>query len=415
MTSVQFPDDQPANLGQANISQPDLQNRASSPVGPVARSPLMSKSTLSRSKPYAQLAAYLLFCAVILAVPSFVTDAFLLNKFARYLALGLAAAALALSWGYAGILNLGQGVSFGIGAYAIAMHLKLKTSPVHTGSAGLPDFMVWNNLDHLPWFWQPFHSSLFAVLAGILAPVVVALLLGSFMFRARIAGVYVAIITLAMLAVVNLLFIDQQAYTGGFNGITDLAWLEVGSITFDPYSPAFYYLSAGALSLCLLLGLAFTRSKAGLILQAIRNDADRVRFFGYDVAAYQSLAFAVSAGMAGLAGMLYAMVLEFASPTFMGVSLSLSMVIWAAVGGRGSLLGAAIGAILVNFMQGSLSESFLDTWQLILGGMFILVVVFLPNGLSSLIGILSDRLTRPARLTADSALADAPHARRTLS
>lgn len=350
---------------------------------------------MPRITPYAQILVHLLFCAAILAVPSFIDDAFLLNKFARYLALGLAAAALSLSWGYCGILNLGQGVSFGLGAYAMAMHLKLKTSPVHTGSAGLPDFMVWNNLDHLPWFWQPFHSGLFAVAAGIAVPGLVAVLLGWFMFRARIAGVYVAIITLAMLSVVNLLFVDQQAYTGGFNGITDLAWFEVGGVTFDPYSPAFYYLSAGSLTLCLLLGLVFTRSKAGLVLRAIRGDADRVRFFGYDVAAYQCLAFALSAGMAGLAGMLYAMVLEFASPTFLGVPLSLSMVIWAAVGGRGSLLGAAVGAILVNGTQGSLSESFIDSWQLILGALFILVVVFLPNGLASLAGAVAARFVRP--------------------
>lgn len=366
------------------------------------------RATMPRLTSIAPFLPYLLFCAAILAVPSFVSDAFLLNKFARYLALGLAAAALALSWGYCGILNLGQGVSFGLGAYAMAMHLKLMTSPVHTGAAGLPDFMVWNNLDHLPWFWQPFHSATFAIVAAVAVPALVAALLGWFMFRAGIAGVYVAIITLAMLAVTNLLFIDQQAYTGGFNGITDLAWLTVGGVEFDPYGPAFYYLCAGALSACLLLGLAFTRSKAGLILRAIRGDADRVRFFGYDVATYQCLAFALSAGMAGLAGMLYAMVLEFASPTFMGVPLSLSMVIWAAVGGRGSLLGAALGAILVNATQGSLSETFLETWQLILGALFILVVVFLPDGIASLATGLGARLRALRRSGAPATGTPAP-------
>ncbi|HEV7368775.1 urea ABC transporter permease subunit UrtC [Arenibaculum sp.] len=349
---------------------------------------------MTRTKSHAQLAAYLVFCVAILAVPTFVDDAFLLNKYARYLALGLAAAAISLSWGYCGILNLGQGVSFGLGAYAIAMHLKLETSPIHTGSGGLPDFMMWNNLDSLPWFWVPFQSGAFALAAGVLLPGLVAALLGWFMFRARITGVYVAIITLAMLVVVNLLVVDRQAYTGGFNGITDLAWLQVGGVEFDPYGPAFYYLCAGSLSVCLLLGLALTRSKAGTIMQAIRGDGERVRFFGYDVAAYQILAFSVSAAMAGIAGMLYAMVLEFAAPTFMGVSLSLSMVIWAAVGGRGSLLGAAIGAILVNFMQGSLSEAFLDTWQLLLGAIFILVVVFLPRGLAGLFEAGFERLSR---------------------
>lgn len=333
---------------------------------------------------------YILFCLVILAAPQVISDAFILNTLARYLALGLAAAALALSWGYCGILNLGQGVSFGLGAYAIAMHLKLMTNPVHTGTNGLPDFMVWNNLDHLPWFWAPFYSGVFAVGAAAVVPALLAGVLGGFMFRARIAGVYMAIITLAMLAVTNLLFVDQQAYTGGFNGVTDLAWLEIGGTVFDPYSTAFYYLSAGSLTFLLLVGLVFTRSKAGLVLRAIRGDADRVRFFGYDVAAYQCLAFALSAAMAGVAGMLYAMALEFASPTFMGVPLSLSMVIWAAVGGRGSLLGAAIGAIVVNGTQGGLSETFLESWQLILGALFVLVVVFLPDGLAGLVERLAE-------------------------
>lgn len=366
-------------------------------AGHLPRPAVTWRASMPRITPVAPFLPYILFCAAMLAVPSFVSDAFLLNKFARYLALGLAAAALALSWGYCGILNLGQGVSFGLGAYAMAMHLKLKTSPVHTGSAGLPDFMVWNNLDHLPWFWQPFHSGAFALAAVVLLPALVAALLGWFMFRARIAGVYVAIITLAMLAVTNLLFIDQQAYTGGLNGLTDLAWFEMGGVEFDPYSPAFYYLSAGSLAFFLLLGVVFTRSKAGLVLRAIRGGADRVLFFGYDVAAYQCLALSLSAGMAGVAGMLYAMVLEFASPTFMGVPLSLSMVIWAAVGGRGSLLGAAVGAILVNGTQGSLSETFLDSWQLILGALFILVVVFLPDGLAGLANSLGARLGGRAR------------------
>lgn len=398
------------------MSRTESPDPAWTPANRSAPPPAAARPSMPRRASYTQILVYVAFCLLILAVPLVINDAFLLNKYARYLALGLAAAALSLSWGYSGILNLGQGVSFGLGAYAIAMHLKLKTSPVHTGAAGLPDFMVWNNVETLPWFWQPFHSTLFAILAGILVPVIVASLLGWFMFRARIVGVYVAIITLAMLVVTNLLFIDQQAYTGGFNGLTDLAWLEIGGVEFDPYSPAFYYLTAGCLSVCLLLGLALTRSKAGLILRAIRNDVDRVRFFGYDVAAYQILAFAVSAGMAGIAGMLYAMVLEFASPTFMGVPLSLAMVIWAAVGGRGSLLGATVGAILVNFMQGSLSETFLDTWQLMLGAVFLLVVLFLPNGLASLIDIAAERLGRArTRARTQSPAAAPPRAMGTLN
>lgn len=339
------------------------------------------------------LAGYVVFAAAILLVPQMVGDnVFLLNKYARYVALALPAVALSLSWGYGGILNLGQGVSFGVGAYAIAMHLKLVASA--SNPDGLPDFMGWNNVSALPWFWEPFHSLTFAVFAGIALPVLLAALLGGFMFRARIAGVFVAIITLAMLVVVNLLFIDQQRFTGGFNGMTDLAWLQVGGMEIDPYSPAFYYMTAGCLIAVLLGGFFLVRTKFGLVLQAVRGDPERVRYFGYDVARYQTVAFAVSAGVAGMGGMLYAMVLEFASPTFMGVPLSLAFVIWCAVGGRQSLVAAAIGAVVVNAIQGSLSEAFLDTAQLLVGAIFVLVVLFLPRGLGGLIDDTATRLRR---------------------
>lgn len=333
-----------------------------------------------------QLLVYALVCAAIFLLPSFIDDDFLLNKFTRYLVLGILAMALSLSWGYAGILNLGQAMSFGLGSYAMAMALKLRTVPVHTGAEGLPDFMVWNNVTELPWFWQPFYSLPFALFAGIAVPVALAALLGWFMFRGRVTGVYVAIITLAALVVVNLLIIDQQQYTGGFNGITDLAQLDILGIEFDAYSSSTYYLAAGCLTACLFLAFAVTKSKTGLIIQAIRDHEERVRYFGYDVAHYKIFAFSMSAAIAGVAGMLYTVVMEFASPTFLGVQLSLSVVIWCAVGGRQSLLGALLGAIIVTGMQGTLSESeaFLETWTLVMGAVFVLVVLLLPKGLAGL-------------------------------
>lgn len=341
-----------------------------------------------------QIFTYVLFCAIVLALPIFVDDAFLLNKSARYLVLALLAMALSLSWGYGGILNLGQATSFGLGSYCMAMVLKLRTVPVHTGADGLPDFMVWNNVTALPWFWEPFYSLPFALFAGIAVPVLLAGFLAWFMFRGRVTGVYVAIITLAFLVVVNLLIIDQQRFTGGFNGITDLAQLELFGLTFDAYDASTYYLVAVTLSACLMIGLAVTRSKAGLILQAIRDHENRVRYFGYDVAAYKIFAMCVSAGIAGVAGMLYTVVMEFASPTFLNVPLSLSVVIWCAVGGRQSLLGSVIGAILIAGMQGALSESetFLDTWTLVMGLVFVLVVLFLPQGLAGAVHYLADKL-----------------------
>ena len=349
-----------------------------------------------RNRDLIQYLTYGGVCLIILLLPVFVQDAFLLNKSARYLVLGILAVSLSLSWGYTGILNLGQATAFGLGSYCMAMALKLRTIPIHTGAEGLPDFMVWNNVEKLPWFWEPFYSMPFAIVAGIAVPVLIAAGLGWFMFRGRVTGVYVAIITLAFLVVVNLLFIDQQRFTGGFNGITDLAQLDLLGFTFDAYGASSYYLIAICLTVCLFFALLVTKSKAGLILQAIRDHENRVRYFGYDVARYKIFAVSVSAAIAGVAGMLYTIVMEFASPTFMGVQLSLSVVIWCAVGGRQSLLGSMLGAILVAGMQGALSESetFLDTWTLVMGLVFVLVVLFLPKGLAGAAETLMGRLFR---------------------
>jgi urea transport system permease protein len=347
---------------------------------------LKTSSQTGLSRLGAQLAPILIVCAIVFALPLVLHNDFLLNKVARYLVLGILTISLALSWGFGGILNLGQAMSFGIGSYAMAMTLKLKTVPVHTGPGGLPDFMVWNNVAQLPWFWEPFKSLGFALAAGIILPALAAAALGWFIFRSRVTGVYVSIITLATMVVLNLVIIDQQRFTGGFNGITDLAQLEVFGIVFDTYSRATFYLVASCVTLSLLVAFAFTRTKAGLVVQAIRDHESRVRYFGYDVAAYQIFVFALSAAIAGLAGMLYTVVMEFASPTFLGVQLSLSVVVWCAVGGRQSLVGAFLGAVLVAGMQGALSESaaFLETWTLVMGALFVLVVLFLPKGLAGL-------------------------------
>ena len=363
-----------------------------------------------------QILLYGVVCLVILLVPVLVDDAFLLNKYARYLIFGMLAIALSLSWGYAGILNLGQATTFGLGSYCMAMFLKLRTVPIHTGSEGLPDFMVWNNVTELPWLWAPFHSMPFALLAGLLVPALFATLLGWFMFGGRIAGVYAAIITLAAMVVVNLIIVDQQSYTGGFNGITDLAQFEIVGLTFDAYSASTYYLVAACLTVTLFLALAVSRSKTGLILQAVRDQEERVRFFGYDVALYKTFVFALSAAIAGLAGMLYTIVMEFASPTFLGVPLSLSIVIWVAVGGRQSLLGAMLGAILVTGVQGALSESeaFLETWTLVMGGLFVLIVLFMPKGLAGAFDAFARRFPKAkragaARPAADGSVKSQPH------
>lgn len=340
-----------------------------------------------------------LFAGLILfGVPAFFAfDGFELNTFARYLSLAIVSMALALSWGTAGLLNLGQAATFGMGSYAMAMHLKLKAS-----GEGLPDFMGWNNVEVLPLLWRPFHSLTFTLLAGLLVPAAVGGLIAIFMFRARIAGVFVAVITLAFLVAFQLLVIEQQGFTGGQNGLTGLAQLVLFGWTVDIYDVSFYYLVGACLMVALMFGLYLTHSKFGLILRAIREDVERTRYFGYNVANYQTLIFCISAALAGLAGMLYALVLEFASPTYMSVSFSLAIVIWCAVGGRESVLAAALGAILVNMAEGRLSDVFVEGWNMILGIMFLLVVMFMPRGVYGVI-VDAARALRRKSATAEAA------------
>ena len=219
---------------------------------------------------------------------------------------------------------------------------------------------------------------------AIVLPIVVAFVVGSAIFRLRVSGGYVAIITLALVLLVRLLIIDAQPITNGFNGLTDLGWLELFGTEFDPYMYETYYLVAVSCCLIMLAARWLVSTRAGLILQSTRDDANRSRYLGYDVAAYQIFFFVVSAAIAGFAGMLYVVAAEFASPTFLDISFSISMVVWAAVGGRSSLIGAVIGAVLINSIEASVSETeiFKEAWKLIIGIVFIFVVLLLPRGIA---------------------------------
>ena len=341
-------------------------------------------------------AVYITFFVVVLCLPLLTDDVFWLNRISKFLVFGLLGLAIALSWGYAGVLNLGQGLFFGLGAYMFAMSLKLKsTTSLQQGSdKPVPDFMVWNAEPGSPtelccivpgsWLWLPFQSQTFGMIMAIVLPIVVAFLVGSAIFRLRVSGVYVAIITLALVLLVRLLIIDAQPITNGFNGLTDLGWLELFGPEFDPYMYETYYLVAVSCCLIMLAARWLVSTRAGLILQSTRDDANRSRYLGYDVAAYQIFFFVVSAAIAGFAGMLYVVAAEFASPTFLDISFSISMVVWAAVGGRSSLIGAVIGAVLINSIEASVSETeiFKEAWKLIIGVIFIFVVLLLPRGIA---------------------------------
>lgn len=351
------------------------------------------------------LLTYGVFIAIILLVP-LALDEFWLNRIAKFLVFGMLGIAISLSWGYAGILNLGQGLFFGLGAYMTAMSLKLAapTSLQQGSQTPVPDFMLWNAepgaptdlccINHGSFLWIPFQSQWFGVAMSLVAPALVAAGIGWVMFRKRVSGVFVSIIMLALMLLVRLVVVDAQPITNGFNGLTDLGDLTLGSFDFDPYGIGTYYLVAGALALVLILVRMLVATRAGLILQAIRDDQNRVRYLGFDVPAYQVFFFTVSATIAGLAGMLYVVVAQFASPTFMDLAFSITMVVWAAVGGRSSLLGACIGAILLNVIEAKVSEteSLVQAWRAVIGLIFVLAVLYLPRGVAGLASDGADRL-----------------------
>ncbi len=346
----------------------------------------------------AQWATYIVFFALLAAIPVFVPSAFLLNQLARYCVYGMLAVSVSLVWGFGGILSLGQGIAFGLAAYGMGMTMMMQSQdPI---SNPIPGFMLSNELDHLPLMWEPFWSPTVGVGLALLVPTVFFMIFGTLMFQARVAGVFVAIMTLAELAALYFLVYDMQPFTGGFPGLPAPAPFNAFGISLDPYTPLGYWLAVGLLAFTTLCTKALLQSKFGLIVQATRDDPERVRFLGYSVSLYQIVVYTISGVIAALAGIWWVMLTQFVSPTALETNFSIAMVIWAAVGGRRSLFGAIIGAFLVNGLQSYAGDTFLDTWMLILGAIFILVVRFLPMGLAGLfetvIGYVSTALvTRP--------------------
>ncbi|WP_119291650.1 urea ABC transporter permease subunit UrtC [Azohydromonas sediminis] len=330
-----------------------------------------------------------LLALLLLVLLPVTLDVFRLNLVGKYLAYAFVAVGLVILWGWGGILSLGQGVFFGLGGYAMAMFLKLEASdPESTkiqSTPGIPDFMDWNQVTSLPWFWQPFESLPFALVAVVLVPVALAFVLGYAMFKRRVGGVYFAIITQAVALILTVLIIGQQGYTGGVNGITDLKTLAGWDIRTDAAKVTLYYVCAGLLLGCIVLCLWIQRSKFGTLLLAMRDREDRVRFSGYDVAMFKVAAFCLAAALAGIGGALFTLQVGFMSPSFVGIVPSIEMVICAAVGGRMSLVGAVYGSLLVNAGKTLFSETFPDLWLFLMAALFIGVTMAFPNGLAGLI------------------------------
>lgn len=315
-------------------------------------------------------------------------DLFRLNLVGKYLTYAFAAISLVLLWGYGGILSLGQGVFFGLGGYCMAMFLKLEASdPESTkiqSTPGIPDFMDWNQLTDLPWFWKPFESFGFTTLAVILIPTIFAFIIGYSMFKRRVGGVYFAIITQVIALILTVLIVGQQGYTGGINGITDLKTLHGWDIRDDSSKYILYFVNAILLFGVIFLSRYILTSKFGRLLLAMRDKEDRVRFSGYDVSNFKIFIFCISAMISAIGGAMFTLQVGFMSPSFVGIVPSIEMVIFAAVGGRMSLIGVVYGTLLVNFGKSIFSETFPELWLFLMGGLFIAVVMVFPNGLAGL-------------------------------
>ncbi|MBO0904787.1 urea ABC transporter permease subunit UrtC [Jiella sonneratiae] len=335
-----------------------------------------------------ELFGFLVLAAFVLLVLPGVVDPFRLNLVGKYLTYAFVAVGLVLCWGSAGILSLGQGIFFGLGGYCMAMFLKLEAStPEATkiqSTPGIPDFMDWNQLTALPAFWEPFHSLAFTIVAIVAVPAALAFVIGFAMFTRRVGGVYFAIITQAIAAILTILIIGQQGYTGGVNGITDLRTLLGWDIRTDSAKTILYFVNAFLLLGVIALSIAVRSSKLGRILVALRDKEDRVRFSGYDVAAFKIFVFCFAAAISGIGGAMFTLQVGFMSPSFVGIVPSIEMVIFCAVGGRNSLIGAVYGTLLVNWGKTTFSESFPELWLFAMGGLFIAVVMAFPNGLAGI-------------------------------
>src|SRR5688572_9632557 len=329
---------------------------------------------------------FLLTAVLLLLVFPLALSTFRLALIGKYLTYAFVAVGLVVCWGRCGILSLGQGVFFGLGGYCMAMFLKLEASDPESTSIqstpGIPDFMDWNQLTELPWFWEPFHYLPLTLLLVLVVPGLMAFLIGTAMFRRRVGGVYFAIITQAIASILTILIVGQQGYTGGINGITDLKTLSGWDIRTDSAKTLLYYVNTVLLLGAVLIGNGLFRSKLGRLLLAMRDREERVRFSGYHVAGLKVYVFVLASVFAAVGGAMFTLQVGFMSPSFVGIVPSIEMVIAAAVGGRHSLLGAIYGSLLVNFGKTYFSEEFPELWLFLLGALFILVVMVFPNGLA---------------------------------
>lgn len=339
--------------------------------------------------------AFVAFAVVLLAWPHVaLDDPTRIRQWAEYLCYAIIAVGLDLAWGYGGMLALGHGLFFGLGAYSMGMYLSLQ----QVGEGELPKFMaLYGDFTELPLLWRPFGSFVFAVLAAVIVPMLAATLLGFLVFRNRIRGPFFALLCQATALIFSLVLIGNLQLTAGFNGLTDFNEI-FGRNKYEPGTNTWLYnIAAIALLAVIALAILVVRSRYGKLLVATRDSEDRVRFLGYDPTVVKTVGFALSAGIAGLAGAIAAPVIGIVAPNQFAVLASILMVCWVAVGGRGTIWGAVLGAILVNWGRTTVSEANPDNWVYFQGLLFVVVLAFVPGGVAGLLSSLPGRLRRRLR------------------
>ena len=324
------------------------------------------------------LVFWVVIVALAIAAPA-VLPVFRLNLLGRFLSLAIVALGIDLIWGFTGLLSLGQGIFFALGGYGAAMYLQLNSSSGQPN--GIPEFFSLYGVNQLPFFWEPFRNPLFTLIAIWLVPALLAALLGNMVFRNRIKGVYFSILTQAALLVFFNFFNGQQKLINGTNGlktdVTELFGQMVGSPEMQRY---FFWVTCVLVFLAWLFVRWIVRGRFGDVLIAIRDDEPRLRFTGFNPTLFKTIVFATAGGLAGIGGALFTVQSGIVSPQYMAVPFSIEMVIWVAVGGRGTLVGAIFGAVLIMYAKSLVSEAWPQGWLFIQGGLFILVVTVLPEG-----------------------------------
>ena len=312
---------------------------------------------------------------------------YMVSLMGKYLSYAMLALALDLVWGYCGILSLGHGAFFALGGYAMGMYLmrQIGSRGVY-GNPVLPDFMVFLNYSELPWFWQGFDNFWFAMAMVVLVPGLLAFVFGFFAFRSRVTGVYLSIITQAMTFALLLAFFRNDMGFGGNNGLTDFKDILGTPVQAQATRVALFSATAIALALSVLVCSMIVNSKLGKVMVAVRDAESRTRFLGYRVEYVKLFAFTVSAVIAGIAGALYVPQVGIINPGEFDPANSIEVVIWTAVGGRGTIVGPIIGAILVNMGKSYFTGALPELWLFALGALFVLVTLFLPKGIVGLLG-----------------------------